>query len=280
MNTHEENATMEEPKHSFGGRGFMSRFVDYDPDDGLGGSEVAPEPVEQAAVVEPVVEPVVEEPVVQPLTREDIISAAREAAAAGAGESFQALMARAQAEEDARRANVAPELPEWDPYDRAAVAAHMAAMFTPLFRQLEERIAPAAAGVQQYQMAQGEIEARTLLDGMKTGDDGVGEFDNDRAIERARMLLSNGSTTDPVEALRTAAQTERAYVEAIEVRTAEKLGLVANAHLAVVPEPAGSGGGASAEVATLPRGSQAYRVQLERSLAARGARPGVAVPTG
>lgn len=243
---------------------------------GLEGSEVAP-PVAVPAVEAPVpVAPELEGAAV-PLTREDVISAAREAALEGSGEAFRSMMAQIESEDQARRAAVPQALPDWDPYDPQAIMAHVVHGLTPLFRELEAK-ANAGADVAQARVEeQGKAEAHAMLDKMMEGDNAIGEFDKERAIAGARMLLMIDGSLAPDEALRRAAQAEVDYSHTLELRTMERLGIVAENHLAVAPEP-GSGAAAAGEIATLPRGKDAYKVQLERSLAARGQRPGVGAP--
>lgn len=270
--------------HTFGGR-YFDRFIDFEPDDGLGGgdapivlegSEVTPPAPAAPAPVAPVeLEGAAAEPV--PLTREDVITAAREAALEGSGEAFRSMMAQIEQEDAARRAAVPAALPEWDPYDPQSVMTHIVAGLTPLFRELETKANAGMSVAEARVQEQGKSEAYSLLDGLMEGDNAIGEFDKERAIAGARMLLMIDGTLAPDEALKRAAQAEVDYAQTLELRTMERLGIVAENHRAVTPEP-GSGAAAAAEVSSLPRGKDAYKVQLERSLAARGQRPGVGAP--
>lgn len=199
----------------------------------------------------------------------------------GIGEAFQEALAReehqAAQQRAAQQTQQTPDLPEWDPFNREAVMAHMASTFGPAFQQLSERFAPALETSQEFQAQRGEAEANTVLDAL--GDELENkDFDREQTIQSAAALM-NREGLDPEEALRTAAQRQIEFETRIEQRGVEKFKQAAQNMGDQVVQPAG-GNGAAAEVEVLPRGPEAYRIQARKTLANMGRGAGVGSPTG
>lgn len=237
---------------------------------------LAPPPAAAVPAPAAVEEPVVPAPAAaaEPLTREEIITAAREAAMEGSGDAFRTMIAKAEADEQARRASIPTALPEWDPYDPQVVMTHIVSGLTPLLRSIEAAVQETRGVTQEYTKEQGKAEAMSLLDGLKTGDDAL-EFNNEDAISRARLMLVNDPRIDPEEALKQAAKDEAAHTTKIELALLDRLGIVAENHLRIAPEPGSGAAAAGEEPLPLPRGKAGYEEQIRRSLAARGTGPGI-----